>query len=73
MNALDHWADSVSSDSDLYGCDDCSDVFSEEGDLRYHEQQYHYYCDPCDRYFESWNNLNQVRGLLFVNSFATGS
>ncbi|KAF0320261.1 hypothetical protein GQ607_012523 [Colletotrichum asianum] len=59
MNALDHWADSVSSDSDVYGCDDCSDVFSEEGDLRYHEQQYHYYCDPCNRYFESRNNLNQ--------------
>ncbi|KAJ0315170.1 hypothetical protein Brms1b_006283 [Colletotrichum noveboracense] len=72
MNALDHWADSFSSDGDQYECDDCSDVFSEEGDLRYHEQQYHYYCDPCNRYFSNWNNLNQCPFCKQTRATATG-
>ncbi|KAK1585442.1 uncharacterized protein LY79DRAFT_268288 [Colletotrichum navitas] len=60
MNALNHWASDVSDDDGpVFECDDCYDCFSDEDDLREHEVQDHYYCDPCDRYFQNHNNIRQ--------------
>ncbi|ROT35422.1 hypothetical protein SODALDRAFT_65686 [Sodiomyces alkalinus F11] len=53
MDALDHGVD--------HECDDCSDIFSDEEDLRDHELSEHYYCDPCDKYFGGWNAINNHR------------
>ncbi|KAJ0160502.1 MDS1 and EVI1 complex locus protein EVI1 [Colletotrichum tanaceti] len=59
MNALCHWTQDSSSEGAEYQCDDCSDCFSEEEDLHDHEVRDHYYCDPCDRYFQNHNNIRQ--------------
>lgn len=60
MNDKDHWGQSDESDEPEYQCDDCDDAFYEEDSLRDHEVEEHFYCDPCDRYFQNWNNINQV-------------
>ena len=54
MTDVDHWAES-GSDKQEYECDDCDEAFCEEDDLRDHEVKEHFYCDPCDRYFQDWN------------------
>ncbi|GJC86082.1 PR domain zinc finger protein 16 [Colletotrichum liriopes] len=59
MNALSHWASDVSDNDPEHECDDCSDCFSDEEDLRDHEVQNHYYCKPCNRYFQNHNNIRQ--------------
>ncbi|GKT47751.1 PR domain zinc finger protein 16 [Colletotrichum spaethianum] len=59
MDALSHWASDVDTDDPGYECDDCSDCFSDEEDLRDHEVQDHHYCDPCDRYFKNYNSIRQ--------------
>ncbi|KAK6209831.1 zinc finger protein [Colletotrichum tabaci] len=59
MDALSHWADDCSSEGAEHECDDCSDCFSDEEDLRDHEVQEHYFCQPCDRYFQNYNNVRQ--------------
>lgn len=53
MDALDHWGG--------YPCDDCSDTFSDEKNLREHEEVKHFYCSPCDQYFQSYDNIRTVR------------
>ncbi|KAK1990327.1 hypothetical protein LX36DRAFT_648018 [Colletotrichum falcatum] len=57
MNALGHWASDVSYNAPLFMCDDCAVCFTDEEDLREHEVQEHYYCEPCDRYFQNHNNI----------------
>ncbi|WYZ40882.1 hypothetical protein EsH8_IV_001223 [Colletotrichum jinshuiense] len=59
MDFMGHWDDSFSEESPQYECDDCSDGFSDEEDLRDHEVEVHHYCDPCRRYFQSYNNIRQ--------------
>ncbi|GAB0145854.1 hypothetical protein EsHS_00006273 [Epichloe bromicola] len=59
MTDVGHWAESSESDGPEYQCDDCGDAFYNEADLRDHEVEEHFYCDPCDRYFQSSNNINQ--------------
>ncbi|KAK1977069.1 zinc finger protein [Colletotrichum cereale] len=59
MNALGHWASEVSHNYPEFGCNDCSACFSDEDDLRHHEVHCHYYCDPCNRYFQNLNNIHQ--------------
>ncbi|KAL5936775.1 hypothetical protein ACKVV1_011469, partial [Pyricularia oryzae] len=57
MDALGHWAESE------YECDDCSDAFSEEENLRDHEISEHFYCDLHDRYFQDENSIrNHLNG-----------
>ena len=61
MNGVGHWAESDSNEEEYeYECDDCDEAFCEEDDLRDHEVKEHFYCDPCDRYFQNWNSINQV-------------
>ncbi|KFH41731.1 Zinc finger protein OZF-like protein [Hapsidospora chrysogenum ATCC 11550] len=61
MTALGHWAESSESGQPPLGfaCDDCDAAFYDEEDLRGHEVKAHLYCHDCDRYFQSWNNINQ--------------
>lgn len=58
MDACNHWD---SDDESGYECDDCYDTFAEENDLRQHEVDEHYYCNSCDRYFNSRNGIKNVR------------
>lgn len=63
MNAMEHWAESSEfseSEEPELECDDCEDTFYDEDDLRDHETKKHFYCDPCDRYFQDYNSINQV-------------
>ncbi|OLN83403.1 Zinc finger and BTB domain-containing protein 17 [Colletotrichum chlorophyti] len=57
MDYYDHWSQDVSSDE--WGCVNCGDVYSDEEYLRDHEVRDHFYCDPCNRYFDTWNNIRQ--------------
>lgn len=60
MDALDHWED----DDDLpYQCDEsyCFDRFETEEELNEHNIEEHWYCDECDRYFDSRSNIRQVK------------
>ncbi|KAK8149295.1 hypothetical protein G3M48_007544 [Beauveria asiatica] len=59
MTDLGHWAESSEADEPDYECDDCNASFDDEEGLRDHEVKEHFYCDPCDRYFQSWSNINQ--------------
>lgn len=60
MDAVGHWRDS--SDEQFYcDFDACSEVFDDEDALRDHEVEDHFYCDPCDRHFQSLNNIKMVR------------
>lgn len=62
MDALGHW------DGSDYECDDCSGVFSDEEHLRDHEVVEHFYCDPCDQYFQSYNNIK----IASLHKYDTG-
>ncbi|EJP61119.1 zinc finger protein [Beauveria bassiana ARSEF 2860] len=59
MTDLGHWAESSEADEPDYECDDCNASFYDEEDLRDHDVKEHFYCDPCDRYFQCWGNINQ--------------
>ncbi|KAK2594337.1 hypothetical protein QQS21_007938 [Conoideocrella luteorostrata] len=59
MTDVGHWAESSDCDEPDYWCEDCDDAFYDEADLRDHEVEEHLYCNPCDRYFKNWNNINQ--------------
>ncbi|KAK6222661.1 hypothetical protein LQW54_000842 [Pestalotiopsis sp. IQ-011] len=61
MDAVGHWRDS--SDDEQFYCDfdACSEVFDDEDSLRDHEVEDHFYCDPCDRHFQSLNNIKMHR------------
>ncbi|WDK14846.1 hypothetical protein CGRA01v4_06127 [Colletotrichum graminicola] len=62
MDALGHWADSASDEPQHYcDFDACSEVFDNEEDLRQHEVEEHFYCDPCDRGFQDLNSINMHR------------
>lgn len=39
---------------------DCRDSFLEEDSSDEHEKEDHLWCYDCDRYFQNYNNLNQV-------------
>ncbi|OHW96406.1 zinc finger protein [Colletotrichum incanum] len=62
MDALDHWADSASDEPGHYcDYDACSEVFDDEEELRDHEVEEHFYCDPCDREFQDLNSIKMHR------------
>lgn len=64
MTALNHWRE--------YECDDCSDGFYDEDDLRNHEASKHFYCDPCDRYFDSYNSIKNVGSYISMSDGSHG-
>ena len=69
MDALDHWGDD-NDDYYMYECDDCYDTFSDKETLRDHEAEVHYYCDPCDRYFQNYNNISVASPTCFSSIVA---
>lgn len=60
MTDVNHWAESSESEVPEFECNHCDVAFDDEDDLRDHEVKEHFYCDPCNRYFKNWNNINQV-------------
>ncbi|KAI2464899.1 hypothetical protein F4781DRAFT_411154 [Annulohypoxylon bovei var. microspora] len=48
MNRVNHW---------FYKCNSCRESFPDEQYLRNHEVVGHYYCYPCNRNFNSYNNI----------------
>lgn len=47
-------------DSDGYGCRCCMDTWATEMDRDDHEQEDHFYCSECDRFFDSYYSLDQA-------------
>ena len=68
MTDVGHWAESSDSEMPEFECGNCQDAFYAEDDLRDHEVQEHFYCDPCDRHFKNRNSVNQVGLLLCISS-----
>jgi hypothetical protein len=64
MSDLDHWAASASDSSEelSYYCefDYCGEEFETLDDLRNHEINDHFYCDPSDRSFKDLNSIKMV-------------
>jgi uncharacterized C2H2 Zn-finger protein len=75
MSDLGHWDESSESEelqeSDesegtVLECDHCDDAFDDEDDLHDHEARQHFYCVVCDRPFQDWNSISQVRVTIFT-------
>jgi hypothetical protein len=44
-----------------WGCSVCLETYPTEKERKEHEINTHYYCEPCDRHFRSFNNIKMVR------------
>lgn len=58
-NNFDHWT------QPRYECYDCPEFFSVKRDLVDHQMGVHFYCEPCDRYFQNHNCLMMVGPYSF--------
>lgn len=63
MDALDHWAPT-------WPCETCTQMFHTEGAAEQHMQaksHYKNFCHPCNRRFDTANNLKMVRPSISSN------
>lgn len=66
MDALGHWGPD---DVDDCGCTVCSDVFDDEDEAAQHEADQHFFCRPCDHYFQAYSDIGSV-GVVQQSSTA---